>query len=466
MTEKISASTKKIKEVFELNLSIPDFQRPYCWKENNVGLLLQDVYDSWKSGKQSYRIGSSIFYKPENEDKYLIVDGQQRITTILLVLNILNENFFAKRLCSELKYEHSESQQNILNSHKFITNWIAEKIANEKKEFYKYLVNYCEFVEIIVSNLSEAFQMFDSQNGRGKELEAYNLLKAYHIRAMESDAQKTKRECDKRWESSTNYKTEPSKKNSQGRDILKQVINEQLYRSRKWSRKCEVYNFSKKEISEFKGFTIDKNNSIAFPFQNSQLLQYIATKYCESEGFSIKGVKSRFNKGDSENINPFVLVNQNIINGKQFFDYIETYVEIYKQLFIDLDGDTLTEFKQFYKKYCKDYNGANRLGDRYLKEVYKSLIFVVFDKFGECGVIEYYRTLYILIYRLRLEKMQVKYNSVAKYPQDFFAEIEETKSLNFKFLRQKANEKIVCYKKIEEIIPAFQEYRAEITYID
>ena len=37
--------------------------------------------------------------------------------------------------------------------------------------------------------------MFDSQNGRGKELEAYNLLKAYHIRAMELNGQDEKIKC-------------------------------------------------------------------------------------------------------------------------------------------------------------------------------------------------------------------------------------------------------------------------------
>lgn len=45
---------------------------------------------------------------------------------------------------------------------------------------------------IVVKDRSEAFQMFDSQNGRGKELEAYNLLKAYHIRAMEQNSREEK----------------------------------------------------------------------------------------------------------------------------------------------------------------------------------------------------------------------------------------------------------------------------------
>ena len=46
------------------------------------------------------------------------------------------------------------------------------------------LMSVCAELKVVAFN--EAFQMFESQNGRGKELEAYNLLKAYHIRAMSS----------------------------------------------------------------------------------------------------------------------------------------------------------------------------------------------------------------------------------------------------------------------------------------
>ncbi|MDR3094256.1 MAG: DUF262 domain-containing protein, partial [Bacteroidales bacterium] len=276
---KIEAKIKKINEVLVPNLVIPPFQRPYVWTEENVQLLLQDICNNWKNGKQSYRIGSAILYKPENEDTLQIVDGQQRITTILLILRLLNDDFVGKDLCDSLDYGHSESQLHIFNNHKFIEKWISDKVVNEKTEFYKYIVEYCEFVEIVVEDLSEAFQMFDSQNGRGKELEAYNLLKAYHIRAMESETQETKIECDKRWESATKFKSEPNNQKEQEKDVLKQVINEQLYRTRKWSRKDIAYEFLKSDIQEFKGITIDSQHTTKFPFQNSMLLQYISTKY-------------------------------------------------------------------------------------------------------------------------------------------------------------------------------------------
>jgi hypothetical protein len=457
----ICASIKKITDVLSQNLEIPTFQRPYCWDDRNVRQLLQDVYDSWKSEKQSYRIGSTILFgdpiKPNSPLQ--IVDGQQRITTILLVLKQLagNNNFSRKSLCSSLNYEHEESRQQISENYNYIGKWINERISNEKnQEFQKYLLDYCEFVEIKVTDLSEAFQMFDSQNGRGKPLEAYNLLKAYHIRAMEVETQDTKIECDKRWESATRYETNPNDE----QDILKQVINEQLYRTREWSRNLDAYGFDNTKIVEFKGVSIDKRNSVNFVYQNTELLNYIAIRYLNSIGINVKGIKSRFYPSDPENINPFVLINQNIINGKLFFDYIETYVEVYKRLFINQNDNSskeLTEFRKFFKQYCK-YAGSNRLGDTYLREVYKSLIFVLFDKFGEEGLYQYYKTLYVLIYRLRLEKKQVKYDFVAKYPKSFFASIDKAKDLNLNFLNKKALEPIVCIKKIPAIIPIFVEH--------
>ena len=467
---RINANIKVIKEVLERgsekNLSIPNFQRPYCWDENNVCILLQDVFDSWISGKLSYRIGSIILYESGNELQ--IVDGQQRITTILLVLRSLKDDFVGKELCQNfLKYEHSESQQHICENHEIIKNWIQRKIkVDNKSEFYSYLIESCNFVEIVVSDLSEAFQMFDSQNGRGKELETYNLLKAYHIRAMETEKQDTKIDCDRRWERATKYKKEPNNENEQQQDILKQVINEQLYRTRKWSRKDDAYEFSKSDIAEFKGsITMSKENAIKFPFQNSILMQYIAKNYFESMGLSVSGIKSRFTNGDPNNINPFVLINQDIINGKQFFDFVETYLEIYKRLFIESGNKTLEEFKQYYLTYCCEYKGAHRTGDTYLKEVYKSLIFIIFDKYGENGVNEYYKALYVLIYRLRLEKKQVRYNTIAQYPAIYFSSIENStdiNDLNMQFLIQEAKKEIKCEKEVEEIIPAFKDYNVKI----
>lgn len=62
--------------------------------------------------------------------------------------------------------------------------------------------------------------------------------------------------------------------------------------------------------------------------------------------------------------------------------------------------------------------------------MYKSLIMLLFDKFGEKGVNEYHRHLYIIAYYLRRNKKRVYYSTVAKYPSLFFSLIENAKNMS------------------------------------
>lgn len=414
----IDAAIVSVGEVLNMsNLRIPEYQRPYCWTEKNVIQLLNDVDTYRRSGKSIYRIGSVILHK--NETFYDIVDGQQRLTTICMILESLELSIKQDKIV-DLGLKYDKELAGVKDNSKTIQQWIEKTLPNtvEKESFYNYLIGNqeskkgCQFVRIIVEDISEAFQMFDTQNGRGKELEAYNLLKAYHIRAMEQDSESTKVKCDKRWEDATSYKSNKLKGyNEKKEDILKYIFDETLYRSRKWSRKEHAGRFSKKEIDEFKGFTIDKNHNIQFPFQNPQLLQYITSKFYESVLSGTIGTISRFKDGDPDNMDPFVNINQTLVNGKSFFDYVETYVEIYKRIFIELDSYQLRNFKEFYKKCCKDTHG--RSGDLYLQNVYKSLIIILFDRFGEIGVDKYYKYLFFIVYQYRLSQQQVKYDGIA-----------------------------------------------------
>ena len=57
-----------IRGLFEHNLSIPDYQRPYRWKVENAQILFDDLYASFKKNKEGeYRIGSIVLYYDNNE---------------------------------------------------------------------------------------------------------------------------------------------------------------------------------------------------------------------------------------------------------------------------------------------------------------------------------------------------------------------------------------------------------------
>ena len=447
--------------VEEKRLQIPTYQRPYRWEEKNVRQLLEDILASKNAGKKNYRIGSVILFSNKEKNVLEIVDGQQRLTTIFIFLKCWNNK--NKDSDSEDDKENydcplefgSESFDKIRDNYKFICEWIEENVKSDLNAFVKYVLDNCEFVKIVVFDITEAFQMFDSQNGRGKELEAYNLLKAYHIRAMEHDSREEKIKCDKRWEEATQYDPTPKIKDDPNIDILKQLFDEQLYRSRIWSRQMKAEEFSKTKIEEFKGFTIDKNHPAQFPYQNPQLLQYLTSKFYDTILSGTAATKNRFEYGDNEHINPFVNINQQIVNGKDFFDYVETYVEIYKQMFINIGTYQLSEFKDFYYTHCLNYcwgektydlikeerkNSedkdvfkpkwpASRTGDTYLREAYKSIVFVLFDKFGEKGLNKYYKQLYRIIYANRLTKSQVKYSFVSELPSEYFKIISNAKDL-------------------------------------
>ncbi len=453
----ITASFVKLHECLAKSLKIPEYQRPYRWNVNNVEQLLNDIKNSRDNGKPIYLIGSIILHKKGND--YDIVDGQQRITSIILLLKNLKVNNLPN-----LQYNHNDSFRHIKDNYDYIERWLNSNVSN-RKEFSEYIINNCMFVEIIVTKLEEAFQMFESQNGRGKELEAYNLLKAYHIRAMASSTKEDKINCDKQWEDATMFISQKG----QRKDLLLQLFNEQLYRTRLWSNYEDAYFFSKKSVDEFKGVSLGKEHSLDFPYQNIFIQQEIATQITRNLNMNLFKVKGRFIHGDSENMNPFVCITQLILNGKPFFEYIETYVEIYKKLFLQLDSSQMVEFKEFYEKHCH-YPGYNRrIGDGYIREVYKSAIIYVFDRFGEIGVNAIYKELYMCIYRHRLEKRQVRYATMAKAENSawIFRTIRNAKNIaNLNPIKQLAlktkytfdNNEESVQKIIEEVLSVYINY--------
>jgi len=442
----VEANVKTVRELLSRRLVIPDYQRPYRWTDENVIQLLQDIVTSMESGKREYRIGTAILHRVD-DDRHEIVDGQQRLTTILLmeICDGCESSFMAM---SGLRYQQ-ESADCIRANYKLIRSWLHDNTSDDGAALNQYILDQCTMIEIVIADLSEAFQMFDTQNGRGKSLEAYNLLKAYHIRAMEQNTQDEKVQCDREWENAAQYDATPDIQNDPNEDILRQLFNEQLFKSRIWSRNERARRFTKDDIDEFKGFTIDKNHPAAFPFQNPFLLQYLTEKFYRNVLSGTIGTQSRLSGGESKSANPFVNINQPIINGKAFFEYIQTYVDLYKTMFIELGSYQLSEFKEFFYLNCLQYAHGNhdlwekvrdrsnsfrdtssqtsRSGDMYLRECFKALCFVMLDKFGEDVFKKYYRILYRLVYKSRLQNYAVKFETVMSVPAQYFSIIYRAK---------------------------------------
>ena len=67
---------------------VPIYQRNYAWEKEEISALVHDVYNAISSKKENYYIGTLVsFYKGDRI--YEVIDGQQRLTTIFLVLHSL-----------------------------------------------------------------------------------------------------------------------------------------------------------------------------------------------------------------------------------------------------------------------------------------------------------------------------------------------------------------------------------------
>ena len=82
-------SINEIYNVEKAIYEIPIYQRNYAWGQDEISALIQDVYDAYKANKSTYYIGTLVtFHKGDNI--YEVIDGQQRLTTIYLLLKVLD----------------------------------------------------------------------------------------------------------------------------------------------------------------------------------------------------------------------------------------------------------------------------------------------------------------------------------------------------------------------------------------
>lgn len=81
----------KVLEVFNHSeYEVPIYQRNYAWGKEEIEQLIKDIYESkFNSDNQSYYLGNLIVNRIET-DTYEVIDGQQRLTTLFLLLSYLN----------------------------------------------------------------------------------------------------------------------------------------------------------------------------------------------------------------------------------------------------------------------------------------------------------------------------------------------------------------------------------------
>ena len=207
----IDSKVLGLREVIKVNegesYRIPIYQRPYSWEEKNIKDFLESIFDAFKevNKKDCKTNAKPVFFgtiqldrNKEDKNTLDIVDGQQRLTTFLLFLDVLQRNekhpkeyidcsmvIYSEKLKEVLNDNIKKDSSKYYENRKLLKEEVEhfEKEFKDKNEFYTELKNFVldnvYFVQLITEemDLSEVVSVFNTINTTGLDLNATDIFK-------------------------------------------------------------------------------------------------------------------------------------------------------------------------------------------------------------------------------------------------------------------------------------------------
>ena len=214
--------TLKVEDVFHSgNYVIPIYQRNYAWREAEITQLIQDVSDyAFVQNQVPYYIGTLVVYERQKggQVQYETIDGQQRLTTLNLLLCALhrmysrmldnsinyqlNLSFDARKIStdtleviaregSELQFVGDKGynvdiQQGYADVEKAL-NRILGRDEHKIQSFYTFLTQKVYIMRVLVPEDTDLNHYFEIMNSRGEQLEKHEVLKARLMEPLKDD---------------------------------------------------------------------------------------------------------------------------------------------------------------------------------------------------------------------------------------------------------------------------------------
>lgn len=202
------------------NYVIPIYQRNYEWRESQITQMIQDIVDyaiknKVSEDKSKYYIGTLVVYerKQDNGVIYETIDGQQRLTTLTLLLNVirkeypeldlswykkLNLLFDSRKLASDtLSYifnkeslDNKECNVAIKQGYCDIKKSLSKILIDNSLSIEEFFNYFCEQVIILRVSVPEDTDLnhyFEIMNSRGEQLEKHEVLKAKMLEVLDDN---------------------------------------------------------------------------------------------------------------------------------------------------------------------------------------------------------------------------------------------------------------------------------------
>ena len=204
----------------QVRYEIPPYQRPYSWEEDNVKQLLEDLLEAYEAKDREYFIGSLITIERERDRFYDVVDGQQRLTTLNIILARLrdhiadgaskallqncllpqnpltgeaeaprlslrkkDQNFFRKHVLESQPVAKDKvnglevPQQNLIQNAAVIDAFCQGRTEQELKLLANFILSSVYVVFVTTFSFDSAYRLFNVLNARGMPLSNADLIK-------------------------------------------------------------------------------------------------------------------------------------------------------------------------------------------------------------------------------------------------------------------------------------------------
>jgi hypothetical protein len=215
---------------------VPIYQRNYAWGKDEISTLIQDVYDAFTAKKQTYFIGTLVSFL-RGDKVYEVIDGQQRLTTIYLLLGALgisHQNKLTYRarkksndtIQSLPDFEIDEKDNGIVEGYEFVKDALNEIVPHSCQFAFKnYFKDSVHLIHYQVPKDIDLNHYFEIMNSRGEQLEKHEIVKARLIEKL-NNADKAK--FNRLWEYCSDMNVYIQQKYSSDSNSAAQIFGKSL----------------------------------------------------------------------------------------------------------------------------------------------------------------------------------------------------------------------------------------------
>lgn len=388
----VDVKTKHFNELFkdaDYPIAIDSYQRPYVWDTKKLEQLIEDLREFYKpeTNDLKYYMGSILLHENTEDQKLYIIDGQQRLTSLCILHQVTTGTLPDNQ---ELSYHSPKSVNNISHAHQYF----SEQLQSHK---FDTLFEDIVFTVIKVDSQDLAFTFFDTQNNRGVPLEATDLLKAFHLRAIDGNEERVhlQKLCAQRWEGIQKQK----KILGSGSDFAPVLFHQFLWRARNWKGKIIEHEKFNDVLDEFQKESIkEKNNNTLTLYASASNRWGSQLTLLPEDDYSVTPDTVRLSHFAADL--PFA-IRQPVSRGVGFFLYAQKYADLTQRLLHEEVSDE--EIKNFRGLYQKIYLGLSV----YLRELFLLASAMFVDQFGTYKLHEFSLWLDYVMGAIRIEKTYI-----------------------------------------------------------